>query len=132
MTNFEKCEYWMELSDDDMLTAKTLLHGKRLLHCGYFCHQAVEKALKAAIAKNTGEVPPKIHDLPRLSKLGDVWDKMSDEQKEAVDALAPLQIEARYPAFKEQIAQTLTADFCVKLVEHTEALLCWIKRQLGI
>ena len=132
MTNFEKCEYWLELSDDDMLTAKTLLQGKRLLHCGYFCHQAIEKAFKAAIAKNTGEIPPRIHDLPRLGKLGGIWDKMPDEQKETTDNLGPLQIEARYPAYKEQIAQALTRDFCANLVDRTEALLCWIKQQLGI
>ena len=132
MTNFEKCEYWLELSDDDLLTAKTLLQGKRFLHCGYFCHQVIEKAFKAAVARNTDEVPPRIHDLPKLGKLGEIWDKMSDNQKEAVDALAPMQIEARYPAYKEQIAQTLTPDFCAKMVERTEALLCWIKQQLEI
>jgi hypothetical protein len=25
--------------DDDLATAKWLLEGKRLLHCGYFCHR---------------------------------------------------------------------------------------------
>ncbi|MDR2045205.1 MAG: HEPN domain-containing protein, partial [Clostridium sp.] len=45
-----KVEYWLELCDDDLATAKWLLEGGRLLHCGYFCHQIAEKALKAVVA----------------------------------------------------------------------------------
>jgi len=130
MTNFKKCDYWLELADDDVLTANVLLQGERFLHCGYFCHQAVEKAFKAVIAKKTGRVPPRIHELPRLSRIGGFWDGMSDGQRKAVDNLVPLQLEGRYPAYKEQLSKALTADFCAELVTQTEALLCWIKQRL--
>ena len=54
-----KVDYWLDLCDDDLKTAKWLLEGERLLHCGYFCHQVVEKAFKAVIYNNTNEIPPK-------------------------------------------------------------------------
>ena len=42
--------YWLNLCDEDLLTAKWLLDGQRLLHMAFFCHQIAEKALKAVIA----------------------------------------------------------------------------------
>jgi len=42
----------------------------------------------------------------------------------------PLQIEARYPEYKDRIAQTLSKEICKKLVSETEDLLCWVKKQL--
>jgi len=129
--NFKRCDYWLELADDDALTARVLLRGGRFLHCGYFCHQAVEKAFKAAIARRTGGVPPRIHELPRLGKIGGLWDRMSEAQRRAVDSLVPLQLEGRYPAYKEQIAKALTPGFCAGLVGNTEELLCWTKKLLG-
>jgi len=130
-TNFRKQGYWLELADDDALTAWVLLRGGRFLHCGYFCHQAVEKVFKAVIAGKTGRVPPRIHELPRLGKIGGFWDLMSDAQREAVDHLVPLQLEGRYPAYKEQISRALTRDFCAVLLKDTEDLLCWTKKLLG-
>ena len=93
-------EYWLDLCNDDLETAKWLLKGERLLHCGYFCHQVVEKAFKAVVVKRAGEIPPKTHDLPKLANLGNIWDELSDEQKELLKKLIPLQIEARYPEFE--------------------------------
>ena len=130
MDNFEKCEYWLELADDDLETAKVLLQGKRLLFCGYVCNLIIEKAFKATIAKNTGSVPPKIHDLPKLGKIGGLWELLSDEQKSTVKNVIPLQIEARYPEYKESIYKKLSVPYCQKLVKETEDLLCWIKKQL--
>jgi len=125
-----KTQYWIELADDDLITAKWLLKGNRLLYCAYACHQIIEKALKAAIAENVGEVPPKIHDLPKLASKGLIYDLMSEEQLLILDKLRPMQIEGRYPEYKEEIYQRLTTEYCEKMVEETEGLLCWIKQQL--
>jgi HEPN domain-containing protein len=53
-----------------MTTAKWLLKGKRLIHLAFFCRQIAEKALKAVVASVTEEVPPKIHDLKKVSQNG--------------------------------------------------------------
>ena len=126
----DKVLYWLELCDDDLLTAKTLLGAKRLLHMGFFCHMIVEKAIKAAIAKRTNEIPPKIHDLQKLAVSGGIFDDLSEEQLMLIDKLTPLQMEARYPEYKEKIAKTLTLLYCEQLLSETEELLCWIKQRL--
>lgn len=126
----KKTEYWLELCDDDLITAKALLGAKRLLHSSFFCHMVVEKALKAVVTHKTDEIPPKIHDLPKLATLGGIWGKISAGQKEMMKKLAPFQIEARYPEHKERVASALTAEYCSELLEETEDFLCWIKKQL--
>ena len=130
MSNFEKYEYWLELCDDDLEVAKCLLQSQKLLYCGYFCHLIIEKAFKACIAKNTQEIPPKIHDLPKLAQKGCMYEQLSQDQVKLLDKLKNLNIEARYPEYKDKIYQSLDLEYCEKLIEETEALLCWIKKQL--
>ena len=88
----DKVEYWLDLCDEDLITAKSLLKAKRLLHMGFFCHMIAEKALKAIVANQTSEIPPKIHDLQKLAVRGGVFDDLSDAQLALMDTLTPLQI----------------------------------------
>jgi len=124
-------EYWFELADYDIETAKAMLSTKRYLYVGFMCHQAIEKALKAVISRNCaeGEIPPKVHDLSRLAVRAGVIDDMSEAQQDFIEELNPLNIEARYPAYRDQIYETLTQGKCEELTNGTEELLCWIKKQ---
>jgi HEPN domain-containing protein len=130
-TKQEKIEYWFDLANDDLGAAKAMLKSRYFLHSGFLCHLTIEKALKAAVTNNTDEIPPKTHDLRKLASIGGVFDKLSDPQLKLIETLMPLQIEGRYPDFKEKIAQTLTEGYCEKIIRETESLLCWIKQQLG-
>ena len=98
---------------------------------GFFCHMIIEKSLKAVIADKLGEIPPKTHDLPKLANRGGLWDNLSEMQKSLIKTLIPLQIEARYPEYKERINEMLTIGLCEQLLKETEDFLCWIKEQLG-
>ena len=126
-----KVEYWLDICDEDILAVKCLLKGKRLLHAGFFCHLIAEKALKAIIAHNTGETPPKIHDLKKLAKFGNIADDLSEEQRLLLGRLMPLHIEARYVSHKKRVADTLTVEYCEKIFKETEEFLSWIKKKLG-
>ena len=127
----DKVEYWLDLADDDISAAKILLDGKKYLHAGFFCHLIVEKVLKAAIAAVTSEIPPKIHNLIDLAKRTEVFDDLSEHQRNLLSELNPLNIEARYPEYKERIAQTLTSETAARLFRETENFICWIKQRLG-
>ena len=125
----DKTQYWLELADYDIETARAMLQTKRLLYVGFMCHQTAEKALKAVIANNDA-APPKIHGLMKLAQLGEVYDTMSEEQKDLLDTLDPLNIAARYPEQKAKLAAMLTLETCKNILAETEALLCWIKQLL--
>ena len=131
MNVLDKVEYWLNLCDEDMTTAKWLLQGKRLLHMTFFCHQITEKALKAVVASVTGEIPPKIHDLKKLAKQGNILDNFTDNQFAFLVELDPFNTEARYPDYKAKIAETLTEEKCDRILKETEDFLCWIKNELG-
>ena len=127
----DKVRYWLNLADEDVLTTKILLDGKRYLHAGFFCHLIAEKAIKAVIASKTDEIPPRIHDLKTLAKLSGFVEDLTEKQLYLLESLNPLQIEARYPEYKSRIAATLTFEKCEKLCNDVEAFLCWIKQRLG-
>ena len=127
----DKVEYWLELCDDDMITAKALFEKERLLHMGFFCHLIAEKALKAILASQTDESPPKMHKLNKLAEIGGIYEALGETHQELLNKLTPLQIEGRYPEYKELIKARLTQLYCKKLLEETEEFLCWIKQLLG-
>jgi HEPN domain-containing protein len=126
----DKIKYWLELCDDNMITAKWLLQGKRYLDMAFFCNQIAEKSLKAVVASVTEEIPPKTHDLHKLAKLGDIHGQLSDGQRLFLDDISKYQIEARYPETKERIAEILTDKKCIQILDETEGFLCWIKKLL--
>ena len=125
----DKVNYWLELCDDDLRAAKNLLASKDYLWMGFICHLIAEKALKAALANVTDEVP-KIHHLLKLANMANINDDLSESQKNLLSKLMPLQLEARYPEHKAKISATLTGDYCADLLKETEGFLCWIKVRL--
>jgi len=126
----DKVQYWLDLCDDNLITAKWLIKGKRYLDTAFFCHQITEKALKAVVASVTAETPPKIHDLHKLAMRGNISSQLTDSQRTFLNSIAGYQIEARYPEEKERIAKTLTAEICKQYLDETEEFLCWIKKKL--
>jgi len=125
-----KADYWLELCNDDLRAARNLLASKDFLWMGFICHLIAEKALKAAISSFFDEIPPRTHHLLKLADKAGVYADLNDRQRVLLAKLIPLQIEARYPENKTKIAETLTEDYCIKLLEETEDFLCWIKAKL--
>jgi len=127
----DKVKYWIDLAKEDLAVARVLLKKRKFLHFGFLCHLVIEKALKAIIASGGADVDiPKTHDLVKLAKLGKVYTKMDDTQKDFLEVLLPLNIEARYPSLKANILETLTKATCKETLKETEALLAWIEEQL--
>ena len=126
----DKITYWVEMSDYDFDTAKAMLSTGRYLYVGFMCHQVVEKILKAYWSKVLVEPPLKIHSLSRLAERTGIDQEMSEAQKEFIDILEPLNIEARYPSYKERLMRSLNNEFCIDLIQKTEDLRIWIKNRL--
>ena len=126
----DKVTYWIEMSDYDFDTAKAMLETKRYLYVAFMCHQTVEKILKAYWSNVLEEPPLKIHSLSRLAEKSGLDKDMSEEQTDFLDELEPLNIEARYPSYKERLMKSLTSDRCKELIEQTDKLRTWIKSKL--
>ena len=130
MTTEEKIGYWVKISDDDLKIAGTMLENHYHLYTAFMCHQVIEKIFKAGYEKLKNNTPPYIHDLPRLAKLAEFYDLFSKEQKLFLNTMNPLNIEARYPDYKEQLAKSLTNELCKSIFEQTRNLQQWTKEKI--
>ena len=123
-------QYWIDISEYDLQVAKSLLDKEHYLYVGFMCHQAVEKMFKALYVKQTSTMPPYIHKLDRLVDLVGLKTAMSGERNDFIDELTPLNIQARYPAYKETIYSLIDKEKATQIIEKTEELLQWLKAQI--
>lgn len=126
----DKVTYWVEMSDYDFDTANAMFETKRYLYVGFMCHQVIEKILKAYWSSVTDAPPLKIHSLSRLAEKTGLDKDMTDGHLDFMDALEPLNIEARYPSYKERLMKSLNEARCKELLTQTNELRIWIKSKL--
>jgi HEPN domain-containing protein len=126
----EKINYWIEIAEYDLGTADAMLQTKRFLYVGFMCHQAIEKILKGYYVLAHEKTPPYIHNLSVLSEESKIYDEFTDEQKDFIDSLSPLNVKARYPAYKKKIMDTLDETKCKNILINTKELYQWIKKKL--
>jgi hypothetical protein len=55
---------------------------------------------------------------------------MTEEQKDFLDMLEPLNIEARYPVDKAALLKAMTYEKCQGILDKTEELHQWNKKKL--
>lgn len=94
------------------------------------CHQVIEKILKGYYALLKNIIPPYTHNLKFLVQQINLFEKLSEEHKEIINMLGPMNIKARYPSYKEELGHTLDYERCEGMVHKTEELYQWIKKQL--
>jgi hypothetical protein len=63
-------------------------------------------------------------------KKSDIYDDLAEVQKDFLDMLEPLNIEARYPTHKEQLLKSLTEERCSDIIKNAQELKEWINRKL--
>ena len=59
MTIIEQIEYWINLSDQDIPVAESLLKNQHYTWCLFIGHLVLEKILKAAYLRDNQKHPPK-------------------------------------------------------------------------
>lgn len=131
MTKEEKVAYWLDLADYDFETANGLFRIKRWLYVGFMCHQVIEKTLKAYWCGKRDDDPPYIHNLAQLAIRSGLYEQMSQEHQRTIAVLMPLNIEARYPEYKEALYKQMSPEFCSQLINDTQSLQLWIKNRLS-
>ena len=130
MTKEEKISYWVELSDYDWETAEAMFKTKRYLYVAFMCHQVIEKIFKACFSKLKEETPPYTHDLMLIADRAGFIEMLDDEQISFIEQMSPLNIRARYPDYKKELAQNLTPLICEKLMANTQKLQQWTKKNI--
>ena len=126
----DKVKYWTGLSDYDLDTAEAMFQTRRWLYVGFMCHQTIEKIFKAYWNSKIEEACPMSHNLINIAQSCGLNAIMSEEQKLFISEIMPLNIESRYPSYKQAIAEKLSEEKCRNLIDNTKTLQQWIKDRL--
>lgn len=120
---------WLEMAENDLAFAQDIIKRKqRPFYAAHFCHQSVEKILKAIIQERTNEMPPKTHNFNLLSKHANL--KLPADMESILLSLAPHYLGTRYPEDISKLYQQYTFDYVKQILERTEALFAWLKNTL--
>jgi HEPN domain-containing protein len=130
MTPEEILQYWINLSDNDLAVAETLVKNKHNIYACFMCQQAVEKMFKGYYAKTKNDTPPFRHELKVLAQKTGLYDLLDDVQKSFIIKLSPFNIEARYPDYQNKIAQNLTDEDTKNIFDQTKEFVQWIKQKI--
>ena len=120
--SIDRVSYWKDLADYDFETAEAMFTTKRWLYVGFMCHQVLEKTLKAYWCRTQPNDPPYVHNLVRLVNGSGLSELMTDEQQLFIDQMTPLNIEARYPEYKEALLSALSESKCRQIIDNTNEL----------
>jgi HEPN domain-containing protein len=121
----QQMRYWVVSSEEDFAAAQSLLDKGHLRHCLFFAHLAVEKMLKAHVVKTTREIPPRIHDLLRLSQIAAL--DLDEAQKGRLLEFRAYLLEGRYPDSQQM---PLDPPFVNSELVRMKDMLEWLKAQL--
>ena len=121
----KQIEYWMRGSEEDFAAAQSLFEKGHFRHSLFFAHLAIEKMLKAHVARQTEEIPPRIHNLIRLAGIAKL--KLKPKKDEFLRDFNLYQLEGRYP-------DTQQASIDKALARHellrAKEMLAWLKKRL--
>jgi len=123
-------QYWIDISEYDLTVAECLLEQKHYIYVGFMCHQSIEKMLKAIYVKNNNKIPPYTHKLDRLIEEARISSLFSEAQLSFIDELTPLNIQARYPVYKNSIHKLVTKERAGDILQKTQELWKWLRQRI--
>ncbi len=139
MTNREKFNYWLEIAQYDLDTARAMFNSGRYLYVAFTCQQSIEKISKGLYTLITNNEPPRIHNIwqifrilkkePQMEKLVDIvsFDLELNKHKLFFAELLSYYISGRYPTYKEKLSSSISVEKAEYLLTTSEEVFKWIK-----
>jgi len=130
MANTLRIQKWLDIVTEDLSVAELLFNNGHWLYTGFMCHQVIEKSLKAYWCACRDDDPPYLHDHRKIAIGCGLYTKMDDEQKDFLEGIKQMNIEARYQELKDSVARTLDRETTAMILETTKQLHAWILEKL--
>jgi HEPN domain-containing protein len=109
---------WLRQAKYDFETAGSLFESKRYIYAVFFCHLAVEKAIKAVWQHKHKALPPKSHNLTWL--LGESGFALPDDLAEFFHGLAQASVPVLYPETLEGFRKAFPRTDVVEILKSTK------------
>ncbi|PKN60184.1 MAG: DNA-binding protein [Deltaproteobacteria bacterium HGW-Deltaproteobacteria-11] len=116
---------WADQADYDLDSARAMLDAGRYVYVLFCCQQAVEKMLKAIIAERSRELPPRIHNLTRLSRAAAI--ETTGDQIDFMRELSAYYVQTRYPEEMTHLASEVSEDMAKEIMNRTEDMALWLR-----
>ena len=119
---------WVEQARYDLDTARAMLQSGRYLYVLFCCRQAVEKMLKAIIARRSGQLPPRLHQLIRLTEVAGL--SVDEMRADFLRELSSYYIPTRYPEEISTMAFKVKAEKANSVLKQSEEVIQWLASML--
>lgn len=97
----KETEVWHKQAEEHYKDAIYLYEGRRYSACVFFCHQALEKILKACVVEFANKLPRKIHQLDSIVR--DAGLKLPKGWEEELAEITRHFWRVRYPDFRRYV-----------------------------
>ena len=128
MTAEEKYEYWLDIAEYDLESARTMFTGGRWLYVVFMCQQAIEKLVKGLYILYIDDSVPRIHDISEIFKHFE--DKLpiviSEEKYTLFDILSGYYLNNRYPEYRKKLSSQLNEIKAKEILAQTEEEFKWL------
>ncbi len=129
MTKDEIIAYWISSSNKDFKAMGSLSKNGHNAWALFLAHLVLEKLLKAVYVKYVDINIPFTHDLTKIAVKAGL--RLSEEQKDLLDAVTTFNIKARYPDYKgrfyEKATKRFTDDYILQIKDFKKWLVKKIK-----
>ncbi len=98
-----------------------LLKDKRIFLCLFAAHLAVEKAVKAHVAREIKDIPPFIHNLPKLAEIARI--ELTKKQRNLLADLTFYNISGRY---QESVGKPPPISEVKAIVRQSKEMVEWL------
>lgn len=124
--SIDKFKYWIDIAKEDLDVAEDLFKAGRWLYVAFMCHQVIEKTLKGYWSATREDEPPYIHNHRRLAEGVGLYTQMDEQQRRFLGLISNMNIEARYPDYKSNVARSLSEERCRDIIDDTKQMQQWI------
>lgn len=123
----KEAEIWFKQAEEHFKDAIYLYEGKRYGACVFFCHQALEKILKACVVEFANKIPRKIHQLDSVVKEAGL--ELPKNWAEDLAEITRHFWRVRYPDFRKYVyTKKVSAQ---PTVEKTKEIYQWTLNKLN-
>ena len=118
--------HWLDTAEKDWEVARNLFKFKHYAYCLFFCHLAVEKALKRIYLIRQQQLPPLIHNLARIADEAGM--QLDNSLRMDLQELTTFNIKARYEIVKAQFHRKATKSYAQQWLKRTIEILNLLKK----
>lgn len=112
--------YWLNLAELDIPVMEHLFQTGDYHYSLFIGHLVLEKTIKAHFVKHNQKVPPRIHDLVKLSISSGI--DLDEEKTKLLLIINSFNLKARYPEEKLSFYKSCTQEFAKEYIHKIKEM----------